>query len=101
MTAWLGFSSNLRATCWSSLLSKNRTPATVSMALPNGSAIRFLCPTLSAKLGLLSLAAGGVSVATAGGSAVGGLGFVCGWAGGRFRDDMMLSSFLWCGAFLN
>src|SRR5713101_8122297 len=63
MTAWLGLSSgrpspNLIAIWRSCLLSTRRTPARLSFAMPNGSGAdtHFLCPTLSAKLWLLSLA---------------------------------------------
>src|SRR5271170_1978148 len=89
MTAWLGLSSgrpspNLIAIWRSRLLSKRRTPARLSLAMPNGSgsATHFLCPTRSAKLGRSVLAS------VAGGSATAVVVSVDGSSGVRSRVDM-------------
>src|ERR1700730_16989808 len=72
MTAWLGLSSgrpspNLIATWRSCLLSKKRTPARLSWAMPkgSGSGVHFLGPpTRSAKLWVLPLVSGAGGSAT-------------------------------------
>src|ERR1019366_2172211 len=92
MTAWLGLSSgrpspNMIATWRSCLLSKSRTPATLSFAMPNGSGAdtHFLCPTLSAKLWLFSLGSA-AAASVAGGSATVVVVSVDSCFGVRLRD---------------
>src|SRR5437762_3205045 len=95
MTARLGFSSNFKAICRSCLLSKRRTPARESLAIPNGSgaATHFLCPTLSAKVGLLALvsAAGGSATAVPVSAGVASVEDSVDFSSGvRLRDMMIL-----------
>src|ERR1700688_983420 len=88
MTAWLGLSSgrpspNLIAIWRSCLLSKRRTPAMLSLAMPKGSGAgtHFFWPTLSAKPWPSDLAS------AAGGSTTAVVVSVDSLSGVRLRDD--------------